>query len=144
MLSSAVAKGLNPSVARGIIKAAQDYVVVDSNLTINRMLEFAGVLADFEPGAIATYQIESESATIQNNAVLVPRIKGENMQKILAIFRGQAELASAPEQVFETTTTSTEVGATTTTAVDTTVPSDTVAVPDQTVIGIVPPADMKC
>jgi LCP family protein required for cell wall assembly len=142
VLSSAIAKGFNVGVARGIIKAAQDYVVVDSGLTITRMLEFAGVLADFEPGAIATYQIEATPETIGNNAVLVPKIKGKNMQAILAIFRGQAPLAGAPDQVFDTTTSSTEVGATTTTS--SAPPAATTTVPDEKVVGVVPPADMVC
>ena len=32
------------------------------------------------------------------------RLKGENMQEILAVFRGEAPLAEAPDQVFESTT----------------------------------------
>ncbi len=143
VLASALAKGFNPGVAKDIIGAAQDYVVLDGELTIARMLEFAGTLSDFEPGAIAMYQIESEPQTIGGNAVLIPRIKGDNMQAILNIFRGGAELAGAPEQVFESTTTSTNPNAgTTTTAVGaTTVP--TVEDPKQIIKGIVPP-DRPC
>ena len=97
VLSSALAKGFDPGFARNMIDAVQDYVVVDSQLTISRMLEFAGILTDFEPGEIATYQIESYNDTISGNAVLVPRIKGDNMQAILAIFKGEAPLAGAPD-----------------------------------------------
>jgi LCP family protein required for cell wall assembly len=143
VLASTLAKGFNPGVAKGIIGAAQDYVVLDEELTIARMLEFAGTLSDFEPGAIAMYQIESEPANIGGNAVLIPRIKGANMQAILNIFRGGAELAGAPEQVFESTTTTSDPNAqpTTTSAGATTVPA--AADPDQIIRGIVPP-DRDC
>jgi hypothetical protein len=34
--------------------------------------------------------------------VLVPSIGGENMQAVLAVFRGEATLAEAPDQVLDT------------------------------------------
>lgn len=135
VLSSALAKGFDPGFARDMIGAVEDYVVVDKQLTISKMLEFAGILTDFEPGEIATYQIESYSDIVSGNAVQIPRIKGDNMQAILAIFKGEAPLAGAPDQVFDTTTSSTEVG-------DTAVPT-TVVGPEENVIGIVPP-DREC
>ncbi|MFM2073522.1 MAG: hypothetical protein RLZZ623_3786 [Actinomycetota bacterium] len=153
VLSAALDRGItDPNVARSLIKAAQENIVVDSGLTAARMLEFAGVLRDFVPGAIATYQIEAVGDTIGGNSVLVPKIKGDNMQAILKIFRGESPLAGAPEQVFETTTTSgppsattTPGGTTSTTAAPTeTVPTATVAPPDENVKGIVPPKDVTC
>ena len=67
------------------------------------MLEFAGVLRSTSTRtSIATYQIESTLAEhLRASRSQIPRIKGENMQAILAIFRGEAPLAAAPEQVFE-------------------------------------------
>lgn len=106
VLTSALNQGLvSPSLARGLIDAAQQNVVVDSGLTLSKMLEFVGVLRGIQPGGIQTYQIEASGKTIQGNAVLVPNLKSENMQAILRIFRGESPLAAAPEQVFETTTT---------------------------------------
>jgi LCP family protein required for cell wall assembly len=105
-LSAALAKGItNPSVARGLIETAQNNVVTDGDLSVSRMLEFAGVLRNLDPDSINSYQIEAEGQQISGQAVLIPRIKGDNMRAILAIFRGEAPLAGAPEQVFETTTT---------------------------------------
>ena len=51
-LSSVLAKGLlNPSVASGLINAATGGdVVTDSGLSPAKLLEFAGVLKDIEPG----------------------------------------------------------------------------------------------
>lgn len=105
-LTSVLAKGLlNPSVARGLIKSATSgNVVTDSELSLAKLMEFAGVLRDVEPGAIPSYQIEATPRTIGGAAVLEPKIKGENMQAVLGMFRGETSLADAPVQSFETTT----------------------------------------
>ena len=56
--------------------------------------------SDVEPVAIPTYQIETEPRrTISGADVLEPRIDGDNMQAVLAMFRGETSLADAPEQV---------------------------------------------
>ncbi len=157
VLSSALDKGVtDPDVARSLIKAAQENVVVDSGLTINKMLEFVGVLRNFDPGSIATYQIEATGANVGGNSVLIPKINGDNMQAILAIFKGEASLAAAPEQVFETTTTvastTTVSGPTTTTRGSTTTSTTTTTVvegppvtdPAENTKGIVPPRDVTC
>jgi LCP family protein required for cell wall assembly len=158
VLSAALDKGVtDPDVARSLIKAAQENVVVDSGLTINKMLEFVGVLRNFDPGSIATYQIEAKGANVGGNSVLLPKINGDNMQAILAIFKGEASLAAAPEQVFETTTTSastttvsgpttTARGSTTTTSTTTTtvVEGPPVTDPAENTKGIVPPRDVTC
>ena len=157
VLSSALDKGVtDPDVARSLIKAAQENVVVDSGLTINKMLEFVGVLRNFDPGSIATYQIEATGANVGGNSVLIPKINGDNMQAILAIFKGEASLAAAPEQVFETTTTvastTTVSGPTTTTRGSTTTSTTTTTVvegppvtdPAENTKGIVPARDVTC
>jgi LCP family protein required for cell wall assembly len=104
------AGAFNPSVIRALIKTSDDFIVNDSELTVNKMLEFAGVVKGIDPAEITTYQIEARGTKIQGNAVLLPSIDGPNMQSVLAVFRGEASLASAPEQVFETTTTSVTPG----------------------------------
>lgn len=160
VLSAALDRGVtDPDVARSLIKAAQENVVVDESLTLNKMLEFVGVLRNFDPGSIATYQIEAEGANVGGNSVLIPRINGENMQAILKIFKGETSLAAAPEQVFDTTTTSTPATdddttttsgtsrTTTTSAAPTTTVVDqgpTVTDPPENTKGIVPPRDVQC
>ena len=114
-LSSILDEGpLNPRVARGLIRAATEYVVTDRDLTAARMLEFAGVMNDVDPASILTYQIEATDRNINGAAVLVPNTDGENMQAILAMFRGETSLADAPTQVFDETTTAAPRGSTTT------------------------------
>ena len=131
-LSAALDKGItNPSVARGLIETAQNNVVTDDELSVSRMLEFAGVLRNLDPDSISSYQIESEGAMISGQSVLIPRIKGDNMRAILAIFRGEAPLAGAPEQVFEATTTT----STTTTSTTTTVQPTATTKPGTTIVG---------
>jgi LCP family protein required for cell wall assembly len=116
-LSSILGEGpLNPRVARGLIRAATEYVVTDRDLTAARMLEFAGVMNDVDPASILTYQIEASDRNINGAAVLVPNTDGQNMQAILAMFRGETSLADAPTQVFDLTTTAAPRGATTTLA----------------------------
>jgi LCP family protein required for cell wall assembly len=99
------AGAFNPSVIRALIQTSDDYVVLDSDLSLNKQLEFAGVLQGIDPASITTYQIEARGTRIQGQSVLLPQTGGGNMQAVFAVFRGQATLADAPEQVFETTTT---------------------------------------
>jgi LCP family protein required for cell wall assembly len=99
------AGAFNPAVIRALIQTSDDYVVLDSDLSLNKQLEFAGVLQGIDPASITTYQIESQATSIQGQSVLLPRVGGANMQAVLALFRGEATLADAPEQIFETTTT---------------------------------------
>ncbi len=102
-VSRLLAKGAyNPDVAGGLIQTLSEYIVADPDLTPRKMLEFAGVLSGVDPAAITTYQIAADPRTIQGNAVLVPAIGGDNMQAVLAVFRGQAALGDAPVQVLGT------------------------------------------
>ncbi|HQZ36554.1 MAG TPA: LCP family protein [Ilumatobacteraceae bacterium] len=126
-LRSALNKGIfDPSVARALIVSLQKDIVTEAGFTINDMLQFAGVLRDVDPDSIRTYQIEGKGMMISGNSVLDPRIGGDNMKAILAIFRNEAPLAGAPEQSFETTT-STATTTTTTRATGTTVAGGTVS-----------------
>jgi hypothetical protein len=68
------------------------------------------------------------------------------MQSILAIFRGEAELAGAPDQIFESTTIAApRPGATT----DETAPAPASTAPaadrpEENTLGISPPRDVTC
>jgi LCP family protein required for cell wall assembly len=142
----------DPDVAGGLIKTLTQYVVTDDQLTTAKMLEFAGVLSGVDPTAITTYQIEATPRNIQGNAVLVPAIRGANMQAILSVFRGEATLAEIPDQVFETTTvppgpdTAPVPGVTA--APDATAPPTATTVPavtaDENIFGVVPDKNVTC
>jgi LCP family protein required for cell wall assembly len=160
-LASLLDKGpLNPRVARGLIRATTTYITTDRDLTPARMMEFAGVMNDVDPTSILTYQIEATGRTIGGAAVLIPNIDGENMQAVLAIFRGEISLGEAFEQVFETTTAAVPRGSTTTTALPqtsvpvTSAPEASETTPTESTLvegapapnqfGIVPPRDQTC
>ncbi len=134
VLSSILDKGpLNPTVARGLIRAATEDVVTDRDLTPAKMMEFAGVMNDVDPNSIVTYQIEATGRNINGASVLIPTIDGDNMQAVLSLFTGQTSLADMPEQVLGDTTTAAPRGATTTianatAASDGSAPSDSAAV----------------
>ena len=109
-VSELLAKGAyNPDVAGGLIETLSEYIVTDPSLTPRKMLEFAGVLSGVDPSSITTYQITADPRNIQGNAVLVPSLGGDNMQAILAVFRGEALLGDAPVQVIEPAADTTDV-----------------------------------
>ncbi|HZB43486.1 MAG TPA: LCP family protein, partial [Ilumatobacter sp.] len=107
VLAKVIDEGLyDPDVARALITANRRYVVTDPDLTVRRMLEFANALKNFDPAAVTTYRIDSSPHTTSDGAkVEIPQISNDNMQAILAVFRGEAALASAPDQQLATTTT---------------------------------------
>ena len=65
-------------------------------LSLAKLMEFAGVLRDVEPASIPTYQIEADGREIGGASVLEPRIDGDNMQAVLAMFRGETSLGRRP------------------------------------------------
>ncbi len=164
VVAKVVDQGLySPSVATAIIDTNQQYVVTDTGLTLRRMLEFANTLRDLDPSTIATYRVESTSeVTSAGEAVERPRIGGDNMHAILAVFRGEATLASAPEQDLSTTTASSTTTTTTATADEASGASETATtiapsgdnasttttiptvVAEENVLGISPDRDVIC
>jgi hypothetical protein len=150
-----------PSVARGLISTAQQYVVTDSNLTPQRMLEFAGIIQNVDPTALHSYQIEVKRDVRSGNDVLIPRLGGANMKAVLAVFRGKSPLVGAPIQdtagvvVDDTASAASTTAVPSGGAVPTTVPGPTtsVATPDPTAStvqaadndkGVVPPKNVQC
>ncbi len=122
MLAKVIDEGLyDPDVARALITTNSEFLTTDTGLTLRRMLEFANALRNFDADQVATYRIESQNADRGGASVELPRIKGENMQAILQIFRGEATLATAPEQAADVTST---------VPADDETPTATTAVPD--------------
>ena len=110
VLAKVIDDGLyDPDVAQALITANRKYIHTDPDLTVRRMLEFANALKNFDPAAVTTYRVDSKSHTLSDGAqVEIPQIRNDNMQAILAVFRGEATLASAPEQQLETPTVTTD------------------------------------
>ncbi len=112
-----------PDVASALITTNRDYLVTDNELSIGTMIEFGNTLRSLNPADIATYVIESSSENLGGQSVQVPRIGGDNMKAILAVFRGEAALAQAPTQEFDTSTTTSAATSTTTTTTTSTTTS---------------------
>jgi LCP family protein required for cell wall assembly len=153
VVATVIKDGLySPSLATALITTNRDYLVTDEDLTVRRMLEFANTLRRLDPSEITTYRVESSSETTDSGELVErPRIGGSNMKAILAVFRGEATLASAPEQAFEAENTTTLP----TTTITAPVPSDDDAgdvVPstlpqveaNENTVGIVPDRDVLC
>lgn len=130
-----LANRLSPSVVRSLFEANREFVVTDDRLTVDRLLEFAGVVQQLDSSSITAYQIQASARTIAGNSVLIPQISGPNMQAILAIFQGRATLADAVEQEDDefadvAVATTAPLPTTSTTTTTTTVPTTTVLDPD--------------
>jgi LCP family protein required for cell wall assembly len=167
-LQKALDKGArDPRVANQLLNAGLKYVITDDGLTIGSLLDFARAMKNLDPATIHTYTVESERAIISSNDVLLPRLETDNMEAILAVFRGQARLADAPEQTATTPITTTSTSSTTTTVASTrttvgapgsstpstsstttSAPATTTTLPtvvaEENQQGIVPPPDLSC
>ena len=120
---------LKPKIITSLYASYRDDLVIDTGLTIDKMIEFVGVIRGVNASTIRTYQVEATGKTIRGASVLVWHKNSDNMQAILNIFRGLAPLADAPEQEFEDTTTTSTIPRTTTTVESSTSTDDTVAPP---------------
>ena len=99
-LQKALDKGARDlRVANRLINTSLQYVVTDTNLTPDVMLQVANAMKDFDPATVATFQIEGRSRNVSGNSVLEPIIDSENMQAVLAVFRGEARIADASDFV---------------------------------------------
>jgi len=150
----------NPTVAKELIDAGIQNVILDSNLTPGRLLELASAMKNLDPATMRTYQIEGKGVDKSGQSVLEPLLKSDSMKAILAVFQGKARLVDAPEQLFEvpttaattpTTATSGSTGASNSTVTTTrpTGPTTTTTslVPvyvDENTYGVLPPDDPAC
>jgi LCP family protein required for cell wall assembly len=106
----------NPTIARDLINAALEYVILDANLTAGKLLNLASAMKNLDTSTMKTYQVEGVGKRVGELSVIEPRIKTDNMKAVLAVFQGRARLVDAPEQIFEVVTTTAAPAATTATA----------------------------
>ena len=139
-LTAALKQGvLKPKVISSLYASYRDDLVIDTGMTIDKMIEFVGVVRKVTPSSIRTYQIEATGKNVSGAAVLIWHKDSKNMQAILDIFRGLAPLASAPDQQFEAAPADTAAASTTaaksTTTATSPVPSAITSVPPSTQAG---------
>lgn len=107
-LQKALDKGAgSPTVAKQLIDAALEFVILDDQLTPGKLLELAQAMRELDPATMKTYQVEGLGKLINGQAVIEPRLEGDNMKSVLAVFQGQARLVDAPEQLLEVDVTTT-------------------------------------
>lgn len=140
----------SPTVAKQLIDAGLEYVILDDQLTPGKLLELAQAMRDLDPDTMQTYQIEGTGKMINGNSVIEPNIKSESMKAVLAVFKGEARLVDAPEQLVEdptATTTTTRAPSGTTTSVNGTTTTTTTLPPvfvESDKIGVLPTDDPAC
>lgn len=138
----------SPTVAKKLIDAALQYVILDDQLTPGKLLELAQAMRDLDPATMKTYQIEGVGKMINGNAVIEPNIKTDNMKAVLAVFQGLARLVDAPEQLFQDpTTTTTEAPSGSSTSVSGSTTTTTTLPPvfvESDQIGVLPTDDPAC
>ena len=128
-LTAALKNGvLKPKIISSLYASYRDDLVIDNGMTIDKMIEFVGVVRKVTASAIRTYQIEATGKTISGSAVLIWHKDSPEMQAILNIFRGKAPLADAPGQQVEPAATTSTLPLTATT-VKSPVPPGITAVP---------------
>ena len=106
---------LKPKTISALYRSYSTDLVVDTGMTIDKMIQFVGVVRKVTASEIRTYQVEATGKRIGGADVLIWHKDSKNMQAILNIFKGLAPLADAPEQQFEDTTTTSTLPHTTTT-----------------------------
>jgi LCP family protein required for cell wall assembly len=149
-VATVLARGLyTPSVVAALIETNSSYLTMDAGLTLNRLLQFAGVIQGLDPMAIGSYQIESSPETVAGNAVLIPRTSNPNMKAILDVFRGAALLSDAPPlEAGPATTTPSGTAPSGTAPSGTTSDSSADPLPtvtaEENLLGIAPPRDVSC
>ena len=120
---------LKPKTISALYQSYSTDLVVDTGMTIDKMIQFVGVVRKVTASAIRTYQVEATGKIVGGADVLIWHKDSENMQAILNIFKGLAPLAEAPDQQFEDTTTTSTLPHTTTTTKSSVPPSVTSVAP---------------
>jgi LCP family protein required for cell wall assembly len=136
----------DPRVAWELLNAAIDYVITDDTTTPRSLLSLAQAMRNLDPGRIAAYTVEWRSIEVAGNLVLEPRLRTDSMQQILAVFRGQARLAEAPDQASDSVgvdavPTTSSPSASTDPVTEATLPE---VAPEQRQYGAVPVDDPDC
>ena len=83
------------SVANDLLNTALKNVITDDELSPRGMLTLAQAMRDLNTQSIATYTIDSYPKRIGDMSVLIPSLKTDEMQKVLAIFQGRSPVVAS-------------------------------------------------
>lgn len=154
ILQKAIDRGARrPNVAKKLLDIGLDNVTIDDELTLNDLLVLAQSLKGLDPNLIKSYRFEGTNGA---QFRILPSFNNPTNKNLLAVFRGEARLADAPDTSTDGSTT-TVAGTSTTTAASTTSSSTSSTIPGApttTIVvevaenrdedSIVPPNDPTC
>jgi LCP family protein required for cell wall assembly len=89
---------LDLGFVKRLVDSFQARVVVDLDLTANDVLRLASAMRNLDPATTRSFIIEGSITMRGNASVIAPNLSSERMQLILAIFRGEAGVSSAPAE----------------------------------------------
>lgn len=141
----------SPTVAKDLIDAALEFVILDDQLTPGKLLELAQAMRNLDPATLKTYQVEGLGKLINGQSVIEPKLKTDTMEGVLAVFQGKARLVDAPEQLVEAPTPETPAPPSTTRSsgsTTTVVSGPTTTLPrvfvESNSVGVLPTDDPAC
>lgn len=102
---------LDPLAITALYDAYRDDLVVDTGLTIDKLITVVRAISQIEPSNMPNYQIEVTGELVAGSSVLVPNKNSAAMKPILDIFRGLAPLTNEPVPADAPDTAATEPGA---------------------------------
>lgn len=106
VLQSASSAGvLYPKMISALYSTYRNDMVIDTGLTISKMIEFVGAISDVDRADIHNYQIEAKGTIIAGSDVLVWNRDSVMNTAILNIFRGLAPLGLPQPRVADPTDT---------------------------------------
>lgn len=131
----------SPRIAKQLIDAGIEHVILDDALTAGKILELALAMKDLDPATMRTYQIEGEGTNVGGQSVILPSLDTDEMVAILAVFRGEVFLASAPQEATPPSLAATDT--TPSTSVVSSTPTNDELV-ESNAVGILPADDPTC
>ena len=83
----------NPATANALLNVALNRVITDDRLTPRDLLSLAQAMRNLDTSGVSSYTVEWSMRRIGGESVLIPVTDTESMQAILAVFRGEGDVA---------------------------------------------------
>jgi len=84
----------NPKVASEIMNATLENVITDDRITPLMLLQLGQAMKNYDAGTMGSYTMPGTGQMIEEMAVIVPELESEIAKKIIALYRGEASLAT--------------------------------------------------
>lgn len=85
----------NPAVLMDLVQTFKNRATTDTGMTVDAMVDLAMAMQGLDAAGLRTFQIEGQGVVKGNAQVLEPVLDTENMQLVLAAFRGASDLSDA-------------------------------------------------